>query len=115
MHTDHTPLFDIESFLFIKFSQQTRLCYFDICTQKPPFSADDIPEPSSRDLGMAVDPVPPGGILTTAISLYYNIRICHKMRHVSYLSSVALSCSIKITYVTLKMLNKILVPMLKYS
>ena len=37
------------------------------------------------------------------------------MRHASPLLSVALSRNIKITHVSLNMLNKIVVPMLKYS
>ena len=51
------------------------------------------------DLGMAVDPAPPRGNFG-----HYDFLILqclsYKMRHVSPLRSVALSCNIKITYVT---------------
>ena len=67
------------------------------------------------DLGMTVDPPPPPrgnfGHYDFLILLY----LSNKMRHVSLLRSVALSCNIKITYVTPKMIKYILVSMLKYS
>ena len=66
------------------------------------------------DLGMAVDPTTPRGSFVDYDFLIL-LYICHRMRHVSPLRSVVLSCNIKITYVTPKMLNNILVPMLKYS
>ena len=63
------------------------------------------------DPGMAVDPLPPGGNFG-----HYDFLILqclsYKMRHVSPLRNVALSCNIKITYVTPKMLKTRLVSML---
>ena len=51
------------------------------------------------DLGMAVDPTTPRGSFGDYDFLIL-LYICHRMRHVSPLRSVALSCNIKITYVT---------------
>ena len=63
------------------------------------------------DLEMAVDPAPPRGNFD-----HYDFLILqclsYKMRHVSPLRSVALSCNIKITYVTPKIVKKRLVSML---
>ena len=56
-------------------------------------------------------PLPPGGILATMMFLILRC-LSYKMRHVSPLRSVALSCNIKITYVTPKMLKNRLMSML---
>ena len=65
------------------------------------------------DLWMSVDPAPISGNFWPLWLLNTTIYM-PQMRHFSPLRSIALSCNI-FTYVTLKILSKILVPMLKYS
>ena len=65
--------------------------------------------PNTIDLGMASDPPSPRGnfVRHNCLKLHY---INHRIRHVSTLRVVALSCNSTITYVTLKTLKKHLVP-----